>query len=442
MPTYYEILGVEPTANDEQLKAAWKAKQKEYHPDNQETGDEKLAKQINEAYDTLSDPDKRAAYDRGAGLTGASGKDSKNDKTTIKDLEQRSKDLEAELNTVREEMQKAATENNAAVEELEKVRQLHLPYLTKFQEVKTRYDEAQNAIEAARKKMTDRSISADARIAASDEYWDAVYNQKPVVREISQFNVTQMNFAVAQITAFKQKVTDIRAVYDEKKARVEEITVERRKIDAIIREEKRAKEQRNRETLAEPAERFASYPLPVNMPYKWGNVADINLTKVWNHCVLSYQMEVAKKRLITPWSVTAGLIAYDHLPDTMPFIYKAGISAAVMVSNSTIGRRISPVTMTAGEVAGITAGKAVFAAWPKLFDTESQRMLTHGASAAAKAAFAVATYFAVAVEGKNLGEDIVSRHLMGATPQAEAKSVTYRTGEYLVDKAMDAVRPS
>src|SRR3974390_3342272 len=62
---YYEVLEVERTANDAQLKAAFRKLAMKYHPDRNPDGDsEHKFKEINEAYEVLKDGDKRAAYDR------------------------------------------------------------------------------------------------------------------------------------------------------------------------------------------------------------------------------------------------------------------------------------------------------------------------------------------------------------------------------------------
>ncbi|QIK79402.1 molecular chaperone DnaJ [Sphingomonas piscis] len=63
---YYELLGVERTADDRTLKAAYRKLAMEYHPDRQGgcKDSEAKFKAINEAYDCLKDPQKRAAYDR------------------------------------------------------------------------------------------------------------------------------------------------------------------------------------------------------------------------------------------------------------------------------------------------------------------------------------------------------------------------------------------
>jgi len=59
---YYEILGVSKDASDEEIKRAYRRLAQKYHPD--KGGDEKKFKEINEAYQVLSDKEKRAQYDR------------------------------------------------------------------------------------------------------------------------------------------------------------------------------------------------------------------------------------------------------------------------------------------------------------------------------------------------------------------------------------------
>lgn len=62
---YYEVLGVPRTATADELKAAFRSLARQYHPDvNRSQDAEEKFKEINEAYNVLSDPDKRAAYDR------------------------------------------------------------------------------------------------------------------------------------------------------------------------------------------------------------------------------------------------------------------------------------------------------------------------------------------------------------------------------------------
>ncbi len=62
---YYEILGVPREAAPDDIKASFRRLARQYHPDvSQEANAEEHFKEINEAYSVLSDPDKRAAYDR------------------------------------------------------------------------------------------------------------------------------------------------------------------------------------------------------------------------------------------------------------------------------------------------------------------------------------------------------------------------------------------
>jgi len=62
---YYEILGVEKSANQEKIKSAFRNLARKYHPDvNKEPDAEERFKEINEAFMVLSDEEKRSVYDR------------------------------------------------------------------------------------------------------------------------------------------------------------------------------------------------------------------------------------------------------------------------------------------------------------------------------------------------------------------------------------------
>lgn len=62
---YYEVLGVSKNASQDELKSAFRSLARQYHPDVNKAPDaEEKFKEINEAYGVLSDPEKRAAYDR------------------------------------------------------------------------------------------------------------------------------------------------------------------------------------------------------------------------------------------------------------------------------------------------------------------------------------------------------------------------------------------
>ncbi|BAP43106.1 curved DNA-binding protein [Pseudomonas sp. 21LCFQ02] len=61
---YYKILGVEPSADDKAIKAAYRKLARKYHPDvSKEAGAEDKFKEASEAYEVLGSPDKRAEYD-------------------------------------------------------------------------------------------------------------------------------------------------------------------------------------------------------------------------------------------------------------------------------------------------------------------------------------------------------------------------------------------
>ena len=75
---YYEVLGVSRQDSDEEIRKAFRRKAMEYHPDRNKNPDaEEKFKEINEAYQVLSDSSKRAQYDRfgHAGVNGNGGFD-------------------------------------------------------------------------------------------------------------------------------------------------------------------------------------------------------------------------------------------------------------------------------------------------------------------------------------------------------------------------------
>ena len=80
---YYEVLGVSRSAEDDEIKRAYRKLALKYHPDhNPDNAEaEQKFKEAAEAYDVLRDPEKRARYDRfgRAGVQGGTGGFGSND---------------------------------------------------------------------------------------------------------------------------------------------------------------------------------------------------------------------------------------------------------------------------------------------------------------------------------------------------------------------------
>ena len=66
MADFYEVLGVERNASSDQIKRAYRKLARELHPDvNPDPVAQNRFKEVTEAYEVLSDPNKRSNFDRG-----------------------------------------------------------------------------------------------------------------------------------------------------------------------------------------------------------------------------------------------------------------------------------------------------------------------------------------------------------------------------------------
>ncbi|MDP2933777.1 MAG: DnaJ domain-containing protein, partial [bacterium] len=64
MPDYYDSLGIKKDASSDDIRRAYRKLAQQHHPDKTGGGDDKKFREINEAYQVLSDDSKRAHYDR------------------------------------------------------------------------------------------------------------------------------------------------------------------------------------------------------------------------------------------------------------------------------------------------------------------------------------------------------------------------------------------
>ena len=62
-PDYYDLLQISPSAEPETVHRVYRLLAQRFHPDNQDSGNERRFRELTEAYHVISDPEKRAEYD-------------------------------------------------------------------------------------------------------------------------------------------------------------------------------------------------------------------------------------------------------------------------------------------------------------------------------------------------------------------------------------------
>lgn len=62
-PDYYEILQISPSAEPDTVHRVYRLLAQRFHPDNQESGNERRFRELTDAYQVISDPERRAEYD-------------------------------------------------------------------------------------------------------------------------------------------------------------------------------------------------------------------------------------------------------------------------------------------------------------------------------------------------------------------------------------------
>jgi curved DNA-binding protein CbpA len=65
---HYDVLGIDPRSDSETLQSAYAELARKYHPNNPDTGDQEAFDAVNAAYEVLSDPAQRFAFDNLKGI--------------------------------------------------------------------------------------------------------------------------------------------------------------------------------------------------------------------------------------------------------------------------------------------------------------------------------------------------------------------------------------
>ena len=147
--TYYDVLGVKPTASLDDIKRAYKENAPTYHPDvNKAPNANSLLTMLNVARDTLCDPVRRAAYDRSIGLDSQSNSSASHSTAAAAEAERRKREAER-----RRQAQEAEQRRRQAEAERERA-----------SAEKQRTDDAQRQREETERARREAAVAAELRM--------------------------------------------------------------------------------------------------------------------------------------------------------------------------------------------------------------------------------------------------------------------------------------
>ena len=158
---YYDILEINKNASQEIIEKAYKTLIKKYHPDLQEDSlkaqSEEKVKLINEAYDVLSDPEKRKNYDMTLENNEISSDDYNNLVNENKNLENELNYLKNNLNNLKNNTQSNYASTNSYQNNYNKTNNINTNYNTQNQNPNINYNNYQSSINNARNEAYQRA---------------------------------------------------------------------------------------------------------------------------------------------------------------------------------------------------------------------------------------------------------------------------------------------
>lgn len=158
---YYDILEINKNASQEIIEKAYKTLIKKYHPDLQEDSlkaqSEEKVKLINEAYDVLSDPEKRKNYDMTLENNEISSDDYNNLVNENKNLENELNYLKNNLNNLKNNTQSNYASTNSYQNSYNRTNNINTNYNTQNQNPNINYNNYQSSINNARNEAYQRA---------------------------------------------------------------------------------------------------------------------------------------------------------------------------------------------------------------------------------------------------------------------------------------------